>query len=386
LYQYSASGVKLRETIGSNYSDYLGNIIKKNDVLYQISHDEGRIIDGEYEYNIKDHLGNLRVAFRDSLGIAKISQHYAYGVWGEDMPTMSYTKQAWKADNFRFTGKENLQGTGFIDFGARWYDNLVPRFTTIDPLSELSRRFSPTVYGNDNPVLMIDPDGMKSINSIQKAWHDTAEGSSSTWNNNGDGSFSDGGGEVDKDKGKKEAINTAYGQTGIAVGSVGGMTVGEAIFRQNLAKNGKPDRDGVLTYFEAREWSHYGNGEALTINASSIDLSNVYYIEVPFEGKGNPLRVNLLSPNRFTNTGEAIVHGNILLVKDQNGRVKILSPNAYDFEVGGAAHPWTGENSQVVRNIATILGAIVNGGSGKAFDIVYTGYANVSPGSPPTKK
>ena len=191
LYQYAANGNKLRETTGTDFTDYLGNIIKKNDVIYQISHDEGRIIDGEYEYNIKDHLGNLRVAFRDSLGIAKISQYYAYGVWGEDLPTLSYLKSSWKADNFKFTGKENLQGTGFIDFGARWYDNIVPRFTTIDPLSELSRRFSPTVYGNDNPVLMIDPDGMRSTNSIQKAWDDTAEGTSSTWTNDGSGGFSD---------------------------------------------------------------------------------------------------------------------------------------------------------------------------------------------------
>ena len=195
LYQYAANGTKLREIIGSDTTDYLGNIIKKNSALYQIAHDEGRIIEGEYEYNIKDHLGNLRVAFRDSLGIAKISQYYAYGVWGEDLPTLSYLKQAWKVDNFKFTGKENLLGTGFIDFGARWYDNLVPRFTTIDQLSELSRRFSPTVYGNDNPVLMIDPDGMRSINSIQKMWDDTKEGSSSTWTNDGDGSFSDGSGE-----------------------------------------------------------------------------------------------------------------------------------------------------------------------------------------------
>ncbi len=105
-------------------------------------------------------MGNLRVAFRDSLGIAKITQANSYGIWGEDLTTLSYSKQSWKADNFKFTGKESLQGTGFIDFGARWYDNFVPRFTTIDPLSELSRRFSPFVYANGNPLRFIDPDGM----------------------------------------------------------------------------------------------------------------------------------------------------------------------------------------------------------------------------------
>jgi RHS repeat-associated protein len=177
LYQYAANGTKLRETIGTDFTDYLGNIIKKNNILYQIGHDEGRIIEGQYEYNIKDHLGNLRVAFRDSLGIAKITQANSYGVWGEGLPTLSYLKSTWKADNFKFTGKESLQGTGFVDFGARWYDNIVPRFTTIDPLSELSRRFSPTVYANGNPLRFIDPDGMQAqtIYDLQGNKHDVGD-------------------------------------------------------------------------------------------------------------------------------------------------------------------------------------------------------------------
>lgn len=159
LYQYDATSRKLKETIGTNVTDYSGNTIYKNGVLYQISHDEGRIINGEYEYSIKDHLGNLRVAFRDSLGIAKITQHSAYGIWGEELSTLSYLKQTWKADNFKFTGKETLQGTGFIDFGARWYDNVVPRFTTPDPHAESYYNLSGYSYVANNPILYTDPDG-----------------------------------------------------------------------------------------------------------------------------------------------------------------------------------------------------------------------------------
>ena len=163
LYQYDALGKKLKETIGSNITDYNGNTIYKNGVLYQISHDEGRIINGEYEYNIKDHLGNLRVAFRDSLGVAKITQSNSYGIWGEILPTLSYLKPLWKEDNFRFTGKENLPETGYIDFGARFYDNIVPRFISIDPMADSSKQYSPFIYGNANPLRFIDRDGKSAV-------------------------------------------------------------------------------------------------------------------------------------------------------------------------------------------------------------------------------
>jgi RHS repeat-associated protein len=159
LYQYDATGRKLKETIGTNVTDYNGNTIYKNGALYQISHDEGRIINGEYEYNIKDHLGNLRVAFRDSLGIAKITQANSYGVFGENLPTLSYLKASWKEDNFRYTGKENLAETGYTDFRARLYDNLVPRFISIDGKSEKWNTISPFCYVLNNPVSFIDIDG-----------------------------------------------------------------------------------------------------------------------------------------------------------------------------------------------------------------------------------
>ena len=373
LYQYDALGRKLKETVGTSITDYAGNTIFKNNVLYQIAHDEGRIINGEYEYHIKDHLGSLRVAFRDSSGIAKITQSNSYGIFGEELPSISYFKAQWKKDEFRFTGKENLPETGYTDFGARFYDNIVPRFITIDPLSELNRRFSPTVYGNANPLRFIDPDGMESqeIKDFNGRTHTVGDDDKTT--------IYQASSDDDKDKGKNSLGNSS--QSGIAVGSVGGMTTQEATAQQEKAKP-RPDTDRKLTYLEASNWSHYGEGKELKIDASTIDLSKVYSDEIPYKSSGKSLRVNLYSPSRMADLGQTITFGNILLVKDNLGRVQIYQ-DKYDFEVGGTAHPWTGPNSQAGRNLLTILGIPINGGQGKMYPITFNGFAKVSPGSPP---
>ena len=158
--QYDATGKKLKSisSDGTTY-DFLGNLIYKNNVLYQISHDEGRIIKGEYEYEIKDHLGNLRVSFRDSLGVAKITQKQDYDVYGSELQGLSYTKPLWNQDNFKYLGRESISQTGYIDLLNRQYDRILGRFTSIDPLAEKGGNWSPYSYAFDNPVNFHDPDG-----------------------------------------------------------------------------------------------------------------------------------------------------------------------------------------------------------------------------------
>ena len=157
--QYDASGKKLKETVGTAITDYVGNTIYKNNVLYQITHDEGRIVNGIYEYNITDNLGNLRVAFKDSLGIAKIVQSNAYGIWGEDLPTLKYINTP-KINNFDYLNREFQPATGYTDLVNRQFDNIIGRFTSQDPVIEGQEHLSLYQYGWNNPVLRSDANGL----------------------------------------------------------------------------------------------------------------------------------------------------------------------------------------------------------------------------------
>jgi RHS repeat-associated protein len=68
-------------------------------------------------------------------------------------------------DKYKFTGKErdketaNTNIAGYDYFGARYYDNRIGRWMSVDPMAENTPSLSPYQYARNNPLNRIDPDG-----------------------------------------------------------------------------------------------------------------------------------------------------------------------------------------------------------------------------------
>ena len=123
----------------------------------------------QYEYYLSDHLGNNRLMFadKDSNGsinpekeVLQESHYYPFGLemegaWSEanDADTES------GPNRYRYNGKELNEELGLYDYGARWYDPSIGRWTTVDPLASEMPGWSPYNYAFGNPLRFTDPDG-----------------------------------------------------------------------------------------------------------------------------------------------------------------------------------------------------------------------------------
>lgn len=160
-YDYDADGIKLKKTLSTGkFIDYEEDDIYEDGALYQTSNDEGRIVNDVYEYDIKDHLGNTRVSFKDNGGNAQITQVNHGGAWGETLESLSYVNTP-KINNFTISTyeKENDFGISVFDAHARLYDAVTPRMWQQDAMSESFAHLSPYNFSANNSLKYIDPDG-----------------------------------------------------------------------------------------------------------------------------------------------------------------------------------------------------------------------------------
>jgi len=167
-FAYDAAGNKLRKasTVSgtTTYTDYIAGIQHSgtsSESIQYIMTEEGQAAPNgttnyDYQYFLGDNLGNTRVSFGTKPGVAVKYQKDDYYPFGMEISdTVSSPK------NYYLYNKKDLQSEfAEYDYGARFYDPVIGRFNTIDPLAEKSRRYSTYTYVSDNPISRIDPDGM----------------------------------------------------------------------------------------------------------------------------------------------------------------------------------------------------------------------------------
>lgn len=177
---YAADGTKLQQAYVGDSSathDYVGAFFYKKKAsgsreLLHIAHQEGRALklneNFRYEFNIKDHLENVRVSFADKdndgqieINSEEVLQGDHYYPFGMRIGGLSY--QVGIENRYRYNGKEFHQelNWGMYDYGARMYDPTLGRFTGIDPLAEDFSWVSPFNYAENEPVGHIDLWGLQ---------------------------------------------------------------------------------------------------------------------------------------------------------------------------------------------------------------------------------
>ena len=183
-YMYDATGTKLRQQTLVNdvpgvQTDYSTGFVYENDVLDFIQFAEGRVRpiapiitqSYQYEYDLTDHLGNVRATFKTVEGYDSDTHTSVYGAtliqaddyypFGLKMPDYSYIAGGAEENKFTYNGKEleDEFGLDWYHYGARFYDPVVGRWWAIDPLDEFSSVYN---YVGNDPISYVDPDGASS--------------------------------------------------------------------------------------------------------------------------------------------------------------------------------------------------------------------------------
>jgi RHS repeat-associated protein len=196
---YDATGKKWKKIGQNGTTYYLNGIEYSGNNLESIYEPDGRIlfdqqigVGGEYrvEYFHQDHLGNNRLAFSDfnqnglveieddpntttnELEITQENHYYPFGMNqnGDWYATIS-------PDNkYQYNNKElNTDwDINLYDYGARWYDPAIGRWSTVDALAESYYPWSTYNYTLGNPLVHTDPDGNSparlAVTGVKIAW------------------------------------------------------------------------------------------------------------------------------------------------------------------------------------------------------------------------
>ena len=264
-YTYDAAGNKLKKLVtgtGSLNNEYIGGIHYEGGLLKFLSTEVGRVVRNSatnysYEYTLTDHLGNGRVFFNiNSSGVATKIQETDYYAFGLDIQRSLYGTE----NRYQYNGKEKQEK--MYDYGARFYDPVIGRWSVVDPKSQLVEMSSPYVYALNSPSSFVDKDGELPIYIGGKTGNDSERNSKTYWDaqllatiagsgipNPGRTSmFVDGNRFLYSFAGKKEVQYSKFTTGQTAEGRIkAGYEVGKSDFKMILSQLERDPKTGKIT-------------------------------------------------------------------------------------------------------------------------------------------
>ncbi|MDY3529837.1 hypothetical protein PG593_08620 [Riemerella anatipestifer] len=129
-----------------------GDPVKPDNVKGGFGYVDNGIEEKNLYFYHPDHLGSSSY-ITDANG--DINQHTEYMAFGE---VLFDEHKVSRRMPYLFNGKELDSETGLYYYGARYYDPRVSLWLNVDPLVE--KTLEPYSYTNNNPIMLIDPDGL----------------------------------------------------------------------------------------------------------------------------------------------------------------------------------------------------------------------------------
>jgi RHS repeat-associated protein len=164
-YIYDVTGRKLANKLSGKTKYYFGNFVYTDDKLEYMICSEGLLnINGSttnYEFHLKDHLGNTRVAVNENNNITQENNYYPFG--------LTFAQSGSSTNKYLYNGKEKQEETEWLAYGWRMYDAQIGRWHVVDPLAEDSKLigWSPYAYVRNNPMKYVDPFGLKDTTYVK---------------------------------------------------------------------------------------------------------------------------------------------------------------------------------------------------------------------------
>ncbi len=159
-YTYDAAGIKHRKTFDGKEWTYVGAFHYEKEAsesvadLEFIQHSEGRVLKSgsnwNYQYNLTDHLGNVRVTVNEFGNVVQRDGYYPFGG--------TFNSSATSPENlYKYNGMEEQKEFESYLTDYRTYDPWLGRWGQIDP--KVNEFESPYAGMSNNPLKFADPLG-----------------------------------------------------------------------------------------------------------------------------------------------------------------------------------------------------------------------------------